>query len=357
MAVLFLRPMAAQVAFADVEYWIGSGSDSTLLIIDFNDGNTDSSYFWAYRYSGPQTGEDLLNAVAAADPNLQIAIAGGFLNDVIYGSHAGLAGQPDYWSTWSGADTSSLVMNSGIATPLVNGEWFALSYTDFNPATKPSLPLPAFNPHAFAFADVDQWIGSGNDSMAMFIDFQLPGDSARLVFGYLFNDSVSAAQILIDLDQNIAGLSITAFGFLNDISYQQWAGYSGQPNYWSTWSATNIGNWYLNSGISTYVKNGELFGCSYTDFSPALRPNLPKQNQAIGLPAETFWNVSIYPNPAQDYLHIEAAGAQTAVLVSAIGQNILQSKFTDYKQLYIGDLKPGIYILQIREHRERIRVQ
>lgn len=357
MAMLFLRPLAAQVAFADVEYWIGSGSDSTLLIIDFNDGNTDSSYFWGYRYSAPQTGEDLLNAVATADPNLQVNIAGGFLNDVIYGSHAGLAGQPDYWSTWSGADTASLVMNSGIATPLVNGEWFALSYTDFNPAAKPSLPLPAFNPHAFAFADVDQWIGSGTDSMALFIDFQLPGDSARLVFGYLFNDSITAAQVLADLDQNIAGLSINASGFLNDISYQQWTGLGGQPNYWSTWSATNIGNWYLNAGISTYVKNGELFGCSYTDFSPALRPGLPKHDPSIGFDESSLLKVSIYPNPAQEYLHIEAAGSQNLELISVSGQIAKQCHFEDRKEIYVGDLKPGIYMLHLGKHSKRILIQ
>ena len=81
---LMVQPLSAQFSFSEVQFWIGSGTDSTLLVIDFNDGTTDSSYAWGYAYSGNETGEDLLNAVAVADANLSIAAAGGFLNDVIF---------------------------------------------------------------------------------------------------------------------------------------------------------------------------------------------------------------------------------------------------------------------------------
>ncbi|MGB0980338.1 MAG: hypothetical protein ACPGVV_13135, partial [Croceimicrobium sp.] len=182
ISTIMVRPLTAQFNFSDVQFWTGNGSDSTLLVVDFNDGSTDSSYVWGYAYNTGETGEDLLNAIAAADLNFQVNIAGGFLNDVIYGQHEGLAGMPDYWSTWSGADTASLMTNAGIGTALVDGEWFALSYTDFSPALKPGLPIPAFNPQTFDFSMVDQWLGTGSDSMALFIDFQFNADSGRIVF-------------------------------------------------------------------------------------------------------------------------------------------------------------------------------
>lgn len=357
MAVLFLRPLAAQVAFADVKFWIGSGTDTTLLVIDFNDGSTDSSYLWGYAYSGAQNGEDLLLAVAAADENLQVNIAGGFLNDVLYGQHEGIGGQPDYWSTWSGSDTASLVMNSGIATPLVDGEWFALSYTDFNPAAVPGLPIAAFDPSSFAFSDVNQWFGSGSDSMALFIDFQLAGDSARLVFGYLFNDSVTAAQVLSDLDQNIPGLSVNAASFLNDISYNNWNGIGGAPNYWSTWSGTNVGNWFLNAGISTYVKDGELFGCSYTDFAPALRPQVPLGLRAIGLEPQLLLEFALYPNPSKGKAFLQVAGSHQLKIYNTAGVLKYSTDFKDRIGLNLEAWQKGIYLLQIDGASQRLVLQ
>jgi len=347
IVILLIRPLSAQFNYSEVQFWIGSGTDSTLLVIDFNDGTSDSSYVWGYAYSGAQTGEDLLNAVAAADENLQVAMAGGFLNDIIYGEHAGLAGQPDYWSTWSGADTASLIMNAGIATPLVDGEWFALSYTDFSPAAVPGQPIAAFDPNSFNFTMVDQWIGSGSDSLALFIDFHSSTDSGRFVFGYLFNDSVQASQVLSDLDQAIAGLSVNASGFLNDITYNSWSGIGGSPDYWSTWSATNVGNWYMNAGISTYIKAGELFGCSYTDFAPALRPRAPINNMPVGSSEQSLVQLKLYPNPAVNQVQIEAEGNNELMVYNSKGQKVYQATVNDQHTLNVEDWKRGFYIINI----------
>ncbi|MCR9154754.1 MAG: T9SS type A sorting domain-containing protein [Bacteroidetes bacterium] len=347
ISTIMVRPLTAQFNFSDVQFWTGNGSDSTLLVVDFNDGSGDSSYVWGYAYNTGETGEDLLNAIAAADLNFQVNIAGGFLNDVIYGQHEGLAGMPDYWSTWSGADTASLAMNSGISTALVDGEWFALSYTDFTPALKPGLPIPAFNPQTFDFSMLDQWLGTGSDSMALFIDFQFNADSGRIVFGYLFNDSIQASQVLSDLDQNLAGLSVNAQAFLNDITYNNWSGIGGQPNFWSTWSGSNVGNWYMNAGISTYVKANEIFGCSYTDFTPALRPRVPASFNAIGLQNTALSSIEVYPNPSSDYIMLQFEGDQAIEVINMQGQVIYQAKANEKHRIDVLSWKRGWYVLKV----------
>lgn len=345
--IIAIRPLSAQINFNEVPFWIGTGSDSTLLIVDFQDGTSDSSYMWGYAYNGNASGEDLLNALASADENFTVDISSGFLNDVSYGMHAGIGGLPDYWSTWSGADTGNLVMNSGIATSLVDGELFAISYTDFNPAITPGLGFVAYDPTSFNLTMVDQWLGSGSDSMAFFIDFQLPGDSARIVYGYLFNDSVQASQILTDLDQNLNGLSVNAGAFLNDITYNSWSGIGGAPNYWGTWSATNVGNWYMNAGIGTYIKQGELFGCSYTDFAPALRPQVPLGLNDISLPKFELANISMFPNPASDWVQIEREGWHKLRVFNSTGQLVLEQEMEDRTVLNTSAWTKGLYHLQI----------
>src|SRR5690606_5514288 len=102
---------------------------------------------------------------------------------------------------------------------------------------------------------------------------------------------------------------VIASSFLTDLVYRQDTGLGGLPNYWGTWSGTNLGNWDMNFGISTVVKDGELFGCSYTDFNPALRPDvyelvrLPGHNTSIQKHTVNT-NLSVYPNPFQEQFNL-----------------------------------------------------
>ena len=135
----------AQFTMADVQFWIGTGADSSVLVFDFQDGTVDPSYAWGFLHDGSATGLDMVEAVAAADPNLALDIPSGFLNTVTYGAHAGVGGAPDYWSTWSGADLASMEMNLGLSEVLTNGSWFGCSYTDFDPPLAPTMPIAATN--------------------------------------------------------------------------------------------------------------------------------------------------------------------------------------------------------------------
>ena len=91
----------AQVSeLSDLQYFAGSGSDTAGLVIDFRDGS--GSMAWGVLFSDSISGEGMLQAVAAADPAFMINMTNGFLNDITYGTHQGLGGQPDWWGTWSG---------------------------------------------------------------------------------------------------------------------------------------------------------------------------------------------------------------------------------------------------------------
>jgi hypothetical protein len=348
LSLMLVQPAAAQFNWQEIDFWVGSGSDSSLLVIDFAGSDFDSSYAWGYRHNGAKTGEDMLLDIAAADVNLSINVAGGFLNDVIYHRHAGIGGQPDYWSTWSGIDTASLITNMGISTPLVNGEWFGLSYTDFAPALKPGLPIPAFKASDFTLTEVTNWYGTGNDSAAFIVDF-LNGNS--YVWGYLFNDSIAASSMLSDIGSQDGNLTINASSFLIDIIYQSDSGLGGQPNYWGTWSATNLGNWAMNIGISQSVKPGDLFGASYTDFNPAVRPNAPKNNTGLSINRASLVSVEIYPNPAADWLMVKGLETEANFnIINARGQDVFSGKLSQSNNnIQISHLESGFYLLQLGE--------
>ncbi len=60
--------------FGDIQFWVGTGTNQSALVIDFQYGGTESateqSWVWGYRWDGSATGHNMLDAIQAADPNL-----------------------------------------------------------------------------------------------------------------------------------------------------------------------------------------------------------------------------------------------------------------------------------------------
>lgn len=136
---------SSEFVAGDIDFWVGTGADSAVIVMDFNEANDGESFAFGFLFdaSSNVTASDALNALAAADPSLDVAIAGNFLNDITYGSNSGIGGSPYYWGTWSATNAGGWEMNGGIGDTLSNGSWFGCSYTSWGPATPPSLPEAA----------------------------------------------------------------------------------------------------------------------------------------------------------------------------------------------------------------------
>ena len=257
----------------DVTYWVGTGTDSAVLVVDFVEDLYGEvvTFAWGVAFDGSTTGQDMLNAAATSDQNLNVDMAGGFLNDIIYGSHSGVAATPHYWGTWSGTNLSDWTMNLGISEVVNDGDWFGCSYAAW-PARRPFTPFSATDPQAFTADDVVYWEGTGTDSAVVVIEFN-DGNPA-VAFGYISDGMATAEDALNDLASAHGNLTVgVGGGFLNEIEYDSQVGIGGTNNfYWSTWSGTNAGNWALNAGLGEVLSNGDWFGCSFTDFSPATPP-------------------------------------------------------------------------------------
>lgn len=359
LLLLFSLQAKAQFTFADVQYWVGSGPDSSLLVIDFQDGTRDSSYAWGFLHDGTATGEDMLNAIASADVNFSVDIANGFLNDITYGKHAGVGGTEGFfWGTWSGTGILNLGLNAGISEVLSNGDWFGCSFTDFDPPIAPGNPLPAFDPLRFTVQDVEFFVGTGTDTSILIIDFLSNTGISSFAWGYIYAGVATGEQMLNDIAAADPNLSVAlANGFLNDITYLDLEGIGFNPDFWGTWSATNLGDWDLNSGIRDTLTNGSFFGCSYTDFDPALRPGYPvAASMVTSVKKETLSKVdiTIYPNPASDWINLDfkefySQNNQVSI-IDAQGNVIWQMK--DLPQnvaIPVHQLPSGIYNLLISD--------
>ncbi len=345
---------------SQVQFWVGSGPDSTVLVIDFQDSTEHPSLAWGFLHGTGATAEDMLNAIDAADPGLTVEITSGFLNSVTYGSHAGIGGSPNWWSTWSGPSFDGMVSNMGISEVLSNGSWFGCSYTDFNPALEPTTPVAAADPSAFTFADVEIWAGSGPDSTVLVVDFQDGTGTSSFAWGFLHEAGATGEDLLSAIaaaDPSFA--PVVNGGFLSDLTYGAYAGIGGQPDWWSTWSATSLNDWTMNMGLSTALGANDFFGLSYTDFNPALAPGTPVAASIPTAIAEAgHRGMHVWPQPATDILHIaHVDGTQPLEVFTLAGTLVHRGMLNGVGHtLDVSAWPAGLYVLSVGQVRQVVAV-
>lgn len=350
--------------FHQVQYWMGAGPDSTVLVIDFQDGSSDpgQSYAWGFLHNGNATAADMLAAIAAADVNLTVDVSGGFLQSITYNDHAGMGGAPNWWSTWNGTGPQDMELNGGLAEALTHRMWFGCSYTDFDPALPPTPPLPAYDPFRFTPADATFWVGSGPHTALLVVDLHNGPSTTAHAWGVRFNGSTTGEDMLQLVANEDPLLSIVlGGGVINEITYNGEAAPGGAPNWWSTWSATNLGNWRMNTGTATTVLPGELFGCSYTDLTPALRPRYPMPAAAPTAMDERDRGALVaFPLPATDVLHVavEASAPMPLRILDLAGKVVLSTRTEGATTaVSVSGLAHGLYVLHVGDRQRIIAVQ
>lgn len=328
----------------DVEFWVGSGADSAVLVLDFVQSNDEDavSYAFGVKFNDSITGAEMLSLIDAAHPSLTVN-AGTFLNDIQFNALAGMGGQPNYWGTFSGTNLSDWTMNEGISTTVQPGDWFGCSYASW-PPRRPFKPIAANDPTAVLLSDVQTWVGAGSDSAVIVIDFNNGAQPASFAFGFAFDGTTTAQQALQALNANIVNLNIIlASGYLNDITYFENAGIGGQNgNYWGTWSASHNGGWSMNYGINVALNNGDWFGCSYTNFEPALPPSTPALNGLVGLDELNPTALQVFPNPVQNELTIK--GKSGFLTISDLtGRIVFEAQHSEWTKVDFSEFKPSCY--------------
>lgn len=264
----------AQLNFDEVSYWVGNGQDSAVLVVDFNDGESVESYAWGINFNDSITGGQVLELVANHDKTFGVS-KNSFLNAIYYQDQQGVGGTNDYyWGIYKGTSASSISISSTLSDSLGNGDWYGVTFTDFPapdyiPQFLPTNPEAVIVPSTFDVSEVTYFVGEGNDTSYAVIDFNDYSQSDALVFGIIYDDSISGNMILGQLANHDHRFGIDAGNFLNDILFDIHEGVGGQNDfYWSTSDGTDLTNLNSNLGLGTFIEAGEYFAFNFSSYDP-----------------------------------------------------------------------------------------
>ncbi|MFP3591629.1 DUF5074 domain-containing protein [Chryseobacterium sp. SIMBA_038] len=96
------------LTFADVQYWVGTGSNQAAFVVQWNDSKNPDALVWGFRWDGNATGEDMLKAIAKADHRFYTLLYQG----TQFGSAIGGLG-----FDLNGANTNALYKNGNVTYP------------------------------------------------------------------------------------------------------------------------------------------------------------------------------------------------------------------------------------------------
>lgn len=225
----------------DVQFWVGTGSNSTLVCIGWDDNNasyTPTVVVWGVHWNGTITLQNALDSIVAYDSRFSYTISGGFVGSLSYNDPAaGVNLTPSMHYNCNN-------YNGAYGSTNLSSTWLRISEStcsDYNFSTVNNL-IYASDPNSggstdpvdasLPFSSLLYWVGTGANSAEFIVNFAQP-DTA-FAWGYHF-DGTTTAQAMVD--------AIAA----------------ADPRFWTEGTPSNGGD------IHFILDNGDTLGLSPVD--------------------------------------------------------------------------------------------
>ena len=264
---------------SDILYWVGTGSNKAILIVSWDESSPAQSLAWGYRWNGSITAADMLTAIDNADTRLSInGVSSGFIDDISY-SDATYNLSTELWWCYTvngsyASGVSSQAISNGDVMEFSDG--CAFTATTATPVPDPNGSTDDNDTTRFG-ADIVYWIGSGENEAIFIVSWDASTLAQSLAWGYRWNGTKTAAQMLTEIDSADTRLTISGIsnGFIDDISYTD-ATYNLSTELY--WCYTIDGDWAGGVG-SQSIADGNIIefsdGCGFssTGYTPVPNPN------------------------------------------------------------------------------------
>lgn len=362
----------ASIDPSQIKYWIGDGDKEVVFIVNWNE--PDTALAWGYRfYAETVTVKDMMLEIQATDYRFGF-VGESFVSDVTFNDGVldlKLAGM------WWMYNVNGVTAGEYFDTQTISdGDWVKFGDescgTIIDPVmytyvwTKEVAPVYALADEAMIDpADIVYWIGEGENEAIFAVNFADPSDVC-FAWGYRFaGESVTIKemmQAIADVDLRFAftdepsswgGYMLTDLSFnYNEVNYDL-NGYNAMYN------VNGYQSWYTFDEQTVF--NGDFVKWGDYTIGTEIAPwtyvwTTPVQAVSIydGLAEVETSALKVYPNPATDYIMIDAQSSVYVEIFDMTGRMVLTS--TESK-IDVKSLETGVYFIRVNGYTTKLVVK
>lgn len=315
-------------------------------MVDFRDETTDPSFVFGFKFNEEDDFAffNVLEALAVIEPVFSFEMSGMFLDDVIYNSHSGLSGDPDWWSTWSGNSSDAMTMNGGMSEGLTADRWYGLSYGFTPDPQMPTITYPAYYSKWFTVEEFEYALGEGENYAVIVVDFveENGNEQVSIAWKVQFEETITSKDALLliaELDSQFE-VEFDEEEILS-IQYKDLQG-----NHWLAYTGTNMSNWKLaeNNVLENESWFGLALGGTYTR-----RPFTPvpaEESPVVGTEDFVKGTFRVYPNPVNNILNIQTQSTGNIQVFDVSGRTIYTATINLNDEIDFSGFQNGVYFLK-----------
>ncbi len=352
---------------ADIRFWIGEGDNEAIFIANW--AEPDTALAWGYRfYAETVTLKTIMDDIAAADYRFSYEANGSWLNDMFYNDGVlNLSLTEPMWvsflidgvSSWDTYDVAEVAngqyvkLGDTFCGTLIDPENYIYVWEKEVAAVYPLAEEATIDP-----AEIVYWIGEGDNEVVFCVNWAEP--NIALAWGFRYEGEYTVETMMNSIENADGRFTYEEgdWGVTNIIFDDGLVHYSLVGPYWMY----NINGSMAMLGFDQQpIYNGDFIKWGDVSCGTEIAPWTYVWETPVQ-PVEAYndveeveaMNVTVYPNPATDYIMVNAQSFTTVEIFDMTGRCVLTSV---ENKIDVRSLETGVYFVRVNGNTTKLVVK
>lgn len=352
---------------ADIRFWIGEGDNEAIFIANW--AEPDTALAWGYRfYAETVTLKTIMDDIAAADYRFSYEANGSWLNDMFYNDGVlNLSLTEPMWvsflidgvSSWDTYDVAEVAngqyvkLGDTFCGTLIDPENYIYVWEKEVAAVYPLAEEATIDP-----AEIVYWIGEGENEVVFCVNWAEP--NIALAWGFRYEGEYTVETMMNSIENADGRFTYEEgdWGVTNIIFDDGLVHYSLVGPYWMY----NINGSMAMLGFDQQpIYNGDFIKWGDVSCGTEIAPwtyvwTTPVQPVTAYNDVEEVeaMNMTVYPNPATDYIMVNAQSFTTVEIFDMTGLCVLTSV---ENKIDVRSLETGVYFVRVNGNTTKLVVK
>ncbi len=352
---------------ADIRFWIGEGDNEAIFIANW--AEPDTALAWGYRfYAETVTLKTIMDDIAAADYRFSYEANGSWLNDMFYNDGVlNLSLTEPMWvsflidgvSSWDTYDVAEVAngqyvkLGDTFCGTLIDPENYIYVWEKEVAAVYPLAEEATIDP-----SEIVYWIGEGENEVVFCVNWAEP--NIALAWGFRYEGEYTVETMMNSIENADGRFTYEEgdWGVTNIIFDDGLVHYSLVGPYWMY----NINGSMAMLGFDQQpIYNGDFIKWGDVSCGTEIAPwtyvwTTPVQPVTAYNDVEEVeaMNMTVYPNPATDYIMVNAQSFTTVEIFDMTGLCVLTSV---ENKIDVRSLETGVYFVRVNGNTTKLVVK